>query len=62
MNKTTVKYLKNPNKCPYCGSYNITANPATFDDFGGTRPVECENCRKEWIEKFEITGIVEEKE
>lgn len=56
--KMREKYLKNPNVCPFCGSTNITAEHADFDDDYASRPVACEDCNKEWVEEFTLTYVI----
>lgn len=56
--KLRVKYLSNPNVCPFCGSDNITAEHAEFYDNNASRPIACEDCNKEWVEEFTLTYVI----
>lgn len=52
-----AEYLKNPNRCPYCGSDNIQADH--FDPEGKYVPVECLDCEREWREIYKLVDIEE---
>jgi len=47
--------------CPYCGSTDIDGNGVDFDDNEeATEEVECNQCKKRWIDTYELTGFMEE--
>jgi transcription elongation factor Elf1 len=50
------QYLKNPNICPFCGSSNISADRPETDYNQVTINVDCDNCNKNWVEEFKMTG------
>lgn len=54
------KYLKNPDKCPYCGSTDITKGDTDFSYINAWETVVCNECGKEWVEEFTITDVTEE--
>lgn len=44
------------NKCPFCGSENISGN--AFNAYGGstTQEVGCDDCGAEWLDQYILTG------
>lgn len=53
------EYLKEPDKCPYCNSDNVTASETDFSYINAWREVVCKDCKREWQENFTITSITE---
>jgi transcription elongation factor Elf1 len=50
------KYLKDPNQCPYCNSKEISY---TGEDDANFKDVHCKNCKKNWLEVFQLIKIEE---
>jgi len=48
-----AEYLKNPNRCPYCGSDNIEADG--FDGEGNE--VWCFDCKHSWFDAYTLTDL-----
>ena len=57
--KNLKEYLKDPDKCPFCDSENITGGDTDFSCINAWRNIKCNSCLKEWIEEFTITNIEE---
>lgn len=55
--KLEKKYLENPNRFPFCGSTDITADHGEFNHDLGFRNVECNGCNREWTEEFKMSGV-----
>ena len=55
------EYLQNPNKCPYCGSNDISSGHLEADYNMAWSTVICDSCGKEWRDLYTLTDI-EEKE
>lgn len=57
MNK--AEYLRNPDKCPFCGSDDIwEAAPEYGDDKGRAEShVFCVDCEKEWFNVYAVIDI-----
>jgi DNA-directed RNA polymerase subunit M/transcription elongation factor TFIIS len=55
-------YIGSPNKCPFCGSEDISADSIEPMDFDSdmTVDIECRNCGKEWREFYRLY-LIEEK-
>lgn len=59
---TEEEYLNNnAQKCPYCGSDNISANRPEADGRYVWINISCEeiNCEKSWTEEFTLSGVTE---
>jgi hypothetical protein len=56
-------YLENGgNKCPYCGSENISGGHFETDSNEAWQPVSCDDCGREWSDLYRLVGIYEESE
>ena len=55
------RYLKNPGKCPYCGSKDITGKSIDVDGERATQEVICEACQRSWLDVYTLTGVMEEE-
>lgn len=55
--KQKEAYLKNPEKCPYCGSTVISADPMEVDEKHAWREVECSNCQETWNDVYTLTDV-----
>jgi formate dehydrogenase maturation protein FdhE len=54
---TNKEYLSHSgNKCPFCGSHNISGREVQTDCDYAWRKVDCNDCDKEWTENFKMTG------
>ena len=53
------KYLKNPDKCPYCDSDDISGEDGNFESDKATRIVNCNEggCKQRWIEIFSLKKV-----
>lgn len=49
---------QNAEKCPFCGSTDITAREGTFVGTNAYRDVDCNNveCEESWEENFVLQG------
>ena len=54
-----IKYVKDNNECPYCGSSDIVGDDVEFLDTIITREVSCEDCEGRWVETFKLIGVNE---
>jgi predicted Zn-ribbon and HTH transcriptional regulator len=54
-------YLENPNKCPYCGSEDISAGEMNADGDSIWVAVKCNGCKKEWSDIYVLTDIYPEE-
>lgn len=59
--KDIKRYLKNPGKCPYCGSKDITGKSIDVDGEHATQEVGCDaiGCGGSWIDVYTLTGVME---
>jgi hypothetical protein len=56
-------YVKNPTKCPYCGSNDIEGEVTENDCDGNYRQrITCHACGKWWVDVFTLATIEEPKE
>jgi predicted Zn-ribbon and HTH transcriptional regulator len=56
--KQVREYLKNPNRCPYCGSYQINSDKLDADGFNtATANVDCDKCKNQWVDIYEIVNV-----
>jgi len=60
MNIDLKKYLKAPEKCPYCGTKDLRKYNSDFSCINAYQDVTCNKCNKTWTEVFTITEITEE--
>lgn len=61
--KDVEKYLKNPGRCPYCGSTHIgVTDQIEADGSVGTQEVVCNTagCERSWLDVYTLTGIQEQ--
>lgn len=58
-NEQKLKYEKNPNICPYCGSEDIYVGEKDIDGKTIVVNIECEECEKEWNDIYEFDRIEE---
>ena len=52
------EYIAHPNKCPYCGSDNITAY--NWEGENATQDVYCNVCVRGWCDCYKLVGIIEQ--
>lgn len=56
--KQKKKYMiNNGNICPFCESEEISADHADFDDCWVWRKVECNQCKKQWVDIYKLVDI-----
>jgi formate dehydrogenase maturation protein FdhE len=55
-----AEYIKASYHCPYCGSDDLDARGAEFDDNYCTRSIQCCSCKKEWTDIYRLVEIEEE--
>ena len=61
--KRVRKYLKSDGShCPFCWSEHITADELVGDGPTLRSKVICVTCRREWIDRFDLSGIEEADE
>jgi len=53
---TNDQYIKNSNVCPYCKSKAVSAEECNVNGTSVTVDVECNSCRKEWIDIYALMG------
>lgn len=52
------RYVAASHKCPFCGSDNIdTSSRPTVEDSDVNQNVFCLDCKEEWVDIYELTGI-----
>ena len=54
------KYLKHPQRCPYCDAEEMTSGEMGQDGPTLRGSISCTNCKKTWVEIFTLTDIEEE--
>jgi len=59
--KTLKEYLKKPDNCPFCDHDVVIGHDFDACDIQAWRKIECERCRKQWVETFTLTNIEEVK-
>jgi transposase-like protein len=55
-------YLRNPLRCPFCGSSNIHAGEMTPSLHDIYQSVLCERCNRQWTEMYVLTDIALEED
>lgn len=53
--KDIKKYLRNPGKCPFCGSWDIVGNSIEMDGSHTWQEVDCSNCDAAWRDVYALT-------
>jgi transcription elongation factor Elf1 len=53
------KYLEDSSVCPYCGDGDITGGSVDVDTGGAGQKISCNNCDKQWVDCYDLTGIIE---
>lgn len=53
------KYLKTPHKCPFCNSENLQGREIDIESGQAFQTVECLDCNKEWMDKYQLVGMLE---
>lgn len=53
--KQTRDYLKQPFKCPYCGTDDINAGRPELTNTNYYAKVECEECHEKWMDMYMLT-------
>ena len=56
-NEQQANYMDDPDACPVCGSYNLTAGETIHETWDAFRIVTCLDCNREWEEIFQLTRI-----
>lgn len=51
------QYLKNPSRCPYCGSGDIIGGHIEVDSAEAWQTIECEDCLRSWNDIYTLTNI-----
>lgn len=56
---TEEEYVRNPTRCPVCGSKEITTGYTDYDLTLAWTSVRCEeeSCRAYWTEYWTLTGV-----
>jgi transposase-like protein len=55
-------YLKSGgNICPHCGSFAISAGHISSEGREATQEVACQECKKNWVDVFVLTDVLEEE-
>jgi formate dehydrogenase maturation protein FdhE len=52
-----ANYMDDPDACPVCGSYHITAGETFHETWDAFRIITCLDCNHEWEELFQLTQI-----
>ena len=55
-----VKYLADPDKCPFCGAGDVEAQPGfEWDDMQMWQIVFCvdDDCSRQWRDIYTLTGV-----
>ncbi len=52
-----IAYLKNPDLCPHCKSYNISAGDMEYGTTSAFRDVQCNECDEKWEEVFTLSSV-----
>lgn len=61
--KAKEQYLRNPSRCPFCGTNNITASEGeNVLPLKYVQQVKCLKCKEEWKDVFTLTDIFPEDE
>jgi len=56
---TLLKYLRDPERCPYCDSSNLTMNLMDIGIHKCSRPIQCLDCNKKWKDIYELNQVEE---
>jgi len=56
------KYLKDPVRCPYCGTFDILSlGPMEWlDEKHTSETISCLKCGKHWLDQYTLTDITED--
>lgn len=55
------QYLKNPNRCPFCRSENISGGEWQYSNNRCYQSIICGDCEKEWTDTYTLTDVTEEE-
>lgn len=50
-------YLEDPNTCPFCGGRKLNTGDTDFSDTDAWRNITCSNCKRKWVECFQLWSI-----
>ena len=54
---TDEEYIKGDgNKCPFCGSEDITGGSIDVEGHSAVQEVSCNECNKEWHDIYQLIG------
>lgn len=59
LTKIEKAYLDNCcSTCPFCNSDAVFPNDISIEDGCASRGMECEECEKQWQEKYDFSGLI----
>ena len=53
------RYLAQPDRCPYCGSSDLTAGSLTMDRGTCSQRIWCSDCDHSWYDCYALVGFTE---
>ncbi|MEC9362387.1 MAG: hypothetical protein VYC42_04105 [Pseudomonadota bacterium] len=57
---TAIEYVNvQGTLCPYCRSSQIEGEAVDIDGGHATQPMRCNDCGRDWIDRYQLTGFVE---
>ena len=58
--KEKKAYVKSKGtKCPYCESKDLFSDNVNCDGAVGWADIQCDKCHRQWVDKWELTGVEE---
>lgn len=55
--KAVIKYISEPDHCPFCGSDDIEGDRMEIMGTSAYQPIKCNKCGKKWDDIYKLTGI-----
>ena len=53
------RYLVQPDRCPYCGSSDLTGGSVTMEGGACSQRVWCSDCDHSWYDCYTLVGFTE---
>ncbi len=53
------RYLAQPDRCPYCGSSDLTGGSLTVDNGSCSQRIWCSDCDHSWYDCYALVGFTE---
>jgi len=55
-------YLKNPSRCPFCKSNNISGGEIDMESLETWQHCSCDDCHEEWMDIYKLCSVETQEE